>query len=169
MAVSTIALSNIVWFYCYGTYQDFSVPVILLHLITDLPFASTELKIHHIFGMTIILFKYTYGINNYDDWHLTTGCYKTELSSFFYVFKYWLAEENAFTNNISKKTKKILQNINDALFYISFFKFRIYDYSLDMIFNKDSHCTSLFPQFQTCFDTRGFSCRKLCGNFKISI
>jgi len=49
---------------------------------------------------------------------------KTEISSIFYVLKYWLP------------TKSIIYNINAILFYISFFKLRIFDFYYEVIYNN---------------------------------
>lgn len=137
MVVSSIVLLNLTWVHNYGTYRDISVPILFLHLTTDYPFASNELKLHHFFGILVCWVKYAYSIYNYDDWHITKLLYKTELSSFFYVFKYWLEDENAFTSHLSLTQRNIVKQINNALFYLSFFKFRIYDFTHDIMLNID--------------------------------
>ena len=50
---------------------------------------------------------------------------KTEISSIFYVLKYWLPKKSS------------IYNINLILFYSSFFKFRILDYYYEIIYNYD--------------------------------
>lgn len=137
VSVSTIVLLNLIWSHYYGTYRYMSVPILFLQLSVDLPFVSTDLKIHHFLGICICLAKYFFHINNYDDWHLIKSIYKTELSTFFYIFKYWLEEDNAFTKRLSHNQKCILQKINNMFFYLSFFKFRIYDCTKNIFLNTN--------------------------------
>jgi hypothetical protein len=107
-----------------------------LQLLFDLPFASNEMKLHHVFGIICIFAKYFISGSN-DDWHLIHSIYKTEISSFFYVLKIWLEEKNAFTSRLSNNQTNMAKQINNALFYLTFFKFRIYDFTQDVIFNTE--------------------------------
>ena len=59
-----------------------------------------------------------------DDWHILKNLYKTEISTFFYVFKLW-----------TPKSATVLYWTNSALFAATFFKFRIYDYYKNLIAN----------------------------------
>jgi hypothetical protein len=115
VGVCTIVLLNLIWSHYYGTYRYMSIPMLFLQLSVDLPFVSTDLKTHHFLGICICLAKYSFKINNYDDWHLIKSIYKTELSTFFYIFKDWLEEDNAFTKRLSHNQKCILQKINNRL------------------------------------------------------
>ena len=139
MIISTIVLFNLAWIRLYGTFRNASLPFVILHLIFDLPFATTELQVHHLLGIFMGYIKYIYNVysNPDSDWHITNVIYKTEISSIFYVLRYWLKEDNAITRRLSPNQQFILQKANDIAFYLSFFKFRIYDYTNEIILNVE--------------------------------
>ena len=84
---------------------------------------STELKLHHIFMLYMIFFNYYYQVSSDYNYTLEYSFLKTEMSSFFYVLKYWLPN-NSF-----------ISHVNSFLFFISFFKLRILDLYNDIIQN----------------------------------
>ena len=121
-------------------YKKISINVIdnLLRIIltyTSIDFfvhKSYDVLFHHmtIFGFTIY---YNYYTGEPDDiiifLHVLIN---TELSSIFYIFKYWLPEDT------------IISYINLILFFGTFFKFRIYDYY--KILHNHSEFTNLFEK-----------------------
>lgn len=140
LVVSSIVGLNFVWIHFYGTYRYASVPLIVAHLITDLPFASGDLFVHHIFTLIFIGYKCTiaHKLVNYDDYHLFATLGATELSSFFYVFRFWLADDNSTVSKLlSPKLRSVVKKVNDGLFYLSFFKLRIYDFTKYIMLNEE--------------------------------
>uniref|UniRef100_A0A6C0B173 TLC domain-containing protein n=1 Tax=viral metagenome TaxID=1070528 RepID=A0A6C0B173_9ZZZZ len=112
------------------------LPVIGVHAIVDTFLTtSAELKMHHVCTMGILFYNYYYQVDEKDRFLILYSLLKTEISSIFYVLKYWLPKNTS------------LYVVNDIIFYISFFKFRIVDvyveviksnYIFDVIFNKYS-------------------------------
>jgi hypothetical protein len=60
MIISIIVLFNLAWVRLYGTFRNASLPLIILHLTVDLPFATTELQIHHLLGIFMGCIKWIY-------------------------------------------------------------------------------------------------------------
>jgi hypothetical protein len=112
------------------------LPIIGVHAIVDTFLTtSTELKMHHACTLGILFYNYYYQVDEKDRFLILYSLLKTEISSIFYVLKYWLPKNTS------------LYAVNDIIFYISFFKFRIIDvyvdviktnYMFDVIFNKYS-------------------------------
>jgi hypothetical protein len=95
---------------------DMIIPIIGVHALIDLYFnKSIELKMHHTFVLNIIFYNYFYNVIVEDRYLFIYSLLKTEISSIFYVLKYWISINN------------ILYYPNMLFFYISFFKFRIVD------------------------------------------
>lgn len=78
---------------------------------------SYESKLHHLFVFIFTFYNYYYNIDTNDKFITLYPMLNTEISSIFYILKYW----------ISQNTNTLAYNINLALFYITFFKFRIYN------------------------------------------
>jgi hypothetical protein len=66
-----------------------------------------------------------------DDTPTILVMYKTEISTFFYVFKLMIQQ--------MKYKNRIVTQINDLLFFITFFKFRIYDYYNILISDRSTY------------------------------
>jgi len=99
--------------------------LVLLYSSIDIFFAkSLELVIHHFFSLGILCYNNYYNVDYNDSISLIYYIYRTEISSIFLVLKYWI-NYNAYTYPIV-----ILNNI---LFYLTFFKFRIIDYYYNVI------------------------------------
>jgi len=138
ISVSVIALLNTLWTNAHNTFHNFSVPFILVYFIVDLRFASTwEMRIHHILGLAGIAFKLIYNVQPEYDWSFTRALYKTEISSFFLVFKYVLSEKTK--QNPDSKLWSRLTHANNAIFFVTFFKYRILDYGRDVILNPENY------------------------------
>ena len=138
ISVSAITLLNTLWTNAYNTFHNFSVPFIMAYFLVDLRFASTwELRIHHILGLAGVAFKLIYNVQPEYDWPSTQALYKTEISSFFLVFKYVLSEKTK--QNPESKLLSRLTSANNAIFLITFVKYRIYDYGRDVILNPDHY------------------------------
>jgi len=94
---------------------------LLAYALIDGVFCSTyELKLHHLFIVGLFYCDY-YHDNPQDRMLFLYPLVKTEVSSIFYVLKNWLPE-----NSLS-------YNLNLALFYLSFMKFRVYDMYVELI------------------------------------
>ena len=127
MFTCSIVAANLGFYYLYGQQLHFSILFIIAHFSIDFYFCKPDVKLHHFLMLLSLAFKYNHNISNTDDVILILTCYKTEISTFFYVFKLWMAKFG-----ISNST---LSQINDLCFFMSFFKFRIYDYYVNVIAN----------------------------------
>ena len=133
--ISIIVCINLYYYYYVDkTTVNYSIPIIFTHFCVDFPFAKNDIKIHHLFGIMITFFKYFYNVVPADDAFVIISLYKTEISTLFYVVKLWN------TDNYIQKTYKLPKTlfvINDLLFFITFFKFRIFDYYINVISNSE--------------------------------
>jgi len=131
LGLCTVISLNLLYYQVYGTGLDVSVPIIFAYFVGDFYFCKPEIRLHHIFGMSILGFKMYHYNTPVDDAVIVSSLYKTEISTFFYIFKLLME-----TYKIKSKT---LTTINNALFFATFFKFRIYDYYLDVIANPATY------------------------------
>ena len=93
--------------------------------------SSNESRIHHLFS--ILLCSYYYNILPNDRSIIVYPVLNTEISSIFYILKYWLKQPQLYT-------------INLALFYVTFLKFRIYDF-YTLIYTTHVTMNMSFPFF----------------------
>jgi hypothetical protein len=104
---------------------DLLLPVVGLHATIDFFVTkSYDIKLHHIFVLGIIFYNYYNNVSVADRFLFLYPLLKTEISSFFYVLKYWLPKNS------------LISNINMLLFYGAFLKLRIYDYFYELINNQ---------------------------------
>jgi TLC domain len=127
------------------------LPLNLVHFAVDIWVASSwDIKIHHICGIIIILFHYIYSFKQPDDDYIIYAFYKTELSTFFYVFHFFLTKSYSSCDSSTKtkhtKWKQILAHVNQILFIMTFFRFRIVDYYHEVVANP-----SMYTQFNPYF------------------
>jgi len=92
------------------------LPVIGVHAMVDF-FATKkiDLKIHHLCVIGLLFYNYTYKVHSKDSFTYFNSLLKTEISSIFYVLKYYLPK------------KKGIQITNNLLFFLTFLKYRIID------------------------------------------
>jgi hypothetical protein len=76
---------------------------------------SYESKLHHLFVCIFTFYNSCYNIDTNDKFITLYPMLNTEISSIFYILKNWLPQNT------------LTYNINLGLFYITFFKFRIYN------------------------------------------
>ena len=101
---------------------EYLMPVVGVHAVIDFVFnKSIDLKIHHSFIVGVILYNYYYNVCVDDRFLFLYSFLKTEISSIFYVLKYWIPE------------KSVLSSINNVVFLLSFLKFRILDVYYEII------------------------------------
>ena len=106
---------------------DILFPFVGLHAFTDFFLTNSyDLKLHHLCIFGIIFYNYYYNVSTEYRFIFLYPLLKTEISSIFYVLKYWLPK------------KTILYNVNTILFYILFLKLRIYDFYYEIIYNNVS-------------------------------
>ncbi len=116
-------------------YYDRMLPFVGVHAFIDLFFnKSYDLKVHHLFVLLIIFSNEYYNVSLENRFIFSYPLLNTEISSIFFVLKYWLPE------------KTFIYNINLILFYSSFLKFRIYDFYYKIIYNHNSF-NILFQQY----------------------
>ena len=106
---------------------DTLFPFVGVHALIDFVVTNSyDLKLHHLCIGGIIFYNYYYNVSTDDRFIFLYPLLKTEISSIFYVLKYWLPQ------------KTILYDVNMILFYILFFKLRIYDFYYEIIYNNIS-------------------------------
>lgn len=168
-AVSISCLANLIWIWKYNTHHAIALPITFAHLVFDFPFATPEIKLHHFFGILIALSNYAFQVKVENSWHLFKSIYQTELSSIFYVFRYWITEDNRFLKNrFSKKSIATIKQINDLLFYVAFLKFRVYDYTKDVILNAEGF-ELMETHLEGRFDRRAILYSGLCGLYLLNL
>jgi hypothetical protein len=90
-----------------------------------------DMQLHHVLGLLLIGYKYNVAIHPEHDTSIILALYKTELSTFFYVF-------NSLLQEIPQgQMVSIVSTINSAVFFMTFFKFRVYDLYKDIIINEN--------------------------------
>lgn len=93
-----------------------------VHTLIDFYYSNTyEMKVHHFFILCILFYNEYYQASVEDRFLFTYPMLKTEISTLFYVLNVWLPENTH------------LHHLNKVIFYISFIKFRVYDYYIDLI------------------------------------
>jgi len=99
--------------------------IVSLYLFIDFFFSKTYSSIlHHSCVFGIILYNNYYDLSLEDRFIFLYPLLKTEISSIFYILKYWIPSNT------------IIYNVNILLFYLSFLKFRIYDFYYEIIYNN---------------------------------
>lgn len=135
---------------CHVTENDYTKALqpfynilffIKLHACIDIFFVKTTgIFLHHLFSIGISFYGWYNNVISADNFIFSYSLIKTEVSSIFYVLKYWIPE------------KTYAYTINLLLFYVLFFKLRIIDlyneiiygnYAFDMIINKYSPTNTL--------------------------
>jgi len=103
------------------------LPIVGLHAFIDLLITkSYDLKLHHLCILGIIFYNNYYNVAPEYRFIFLYPLLKTEISSIFYVLKYWLPKNT------------IIYNVNTVLFYLLFIKLRIYDFYYEIIYNNFS-------------------------------
>lgn len=104
---------------------DLLLPFVGFHACVDFFLVkSYDLKLHHLCILGIIFYNNYYNVSLEYRSIFLYPLLKTEISSIFYVLKYWLPK------------KTVLYNVNTMLFYILFVKLRIYDFYYDIIYDN---------------------------------
>jgi hypothetical protein len=104
---------------------DILIPTICIYSLVDLFALETyDFKLHHMCIFGLIFYNYYYNGSLADLYLFVEPLIKTEISSIFFVLKYWLP----------KKTP--IYAINNLLFYASFAKLRLFDYYYDLLHNN---------------------------------
>lgn len=115
---------SIVSSYIYFTNGDFKTisHFIAMYLITDLFInKKVDLYIHHVIGLILYTFMYT---SSGSEHIFMKPFIAVEISSVFYSIKF-LYPKNYFST------------LNDLLFVVTFFYYRIYNYYYSVILNED--------------------------------
>ena len=133
IAICSLTTMNLVYYWYHQEHLNSSIPFIFLHFIIDLFFCKSDIKLHHAFGILIVLFKYYHNVSSADDATIVLSMYKTEISTFFYVI-------NIYLNQLSY-CPHYIKLANQSLFLTTFIKFRIYDYYVDIISNEAMYTT----------------------------
>ena len=108
------------------TNFKFLQAIICIFSIVDLYYnKSRDIKLHHLFSLGLFYYSFVFNVPCSDINILTYSFIKTEISSIFMVLKFY----------INKKSN--LYHVNNIIFYILFFKLRVYEIYYDVI-NYDS-------------------------------
>lgn len=100
------------------------LPLITAHFVTDLFITNNpSMRIHHLLGLTILGYNYWQQVDMITSHIPMLALYNTEISTIFLVIKLFAAEIKSPT-----KWMKSFIMTNDVLFFLTFFKFRIWDY-----------------------------------------
>jgi len=114
---------------------DIIINIIVKHAFFDfIVNKSYDIKLHHLFIFGSILYPKYHNVEQSDMYPLTTTYVNTEISTLFYVFKYWLPENSS------------LYNVNLIFFYLSFFKIRVYDFY--KIIQGNRELNNLFDKYE---------------------
>jgi hypothetical protein len=132
LLLSTIVSVNLYYYY----YIDkntlyFSIPFIALHFLLDIFVCTNDIKLHHLCGLLVIFTKYFYNTLPIQDSSIIILIYNFEITTFFYLFKIWF---EPFKKTKNKILKWIITS-NDIIFFVLFFKIRIFDYYIYAISN----------------------------------
>ena len=102
---------------------DTLLPFVGIHAFVDYFITKQwDVKLHHLCIWGVISYNIYYNVSKEDRFLLLYPLLKTEISSIFYVLKYWLPKNAA------------IYHVNSAIFYVSFFKFRIYDLYNELLY-----------------------------------
>jgi hypothetical protein len=132
LLLSTIVSVNLYYYY----YVDkstlyFSIPFIAIHFLLDIFVCANDVKLHHLCGLLVVFTKYYYNTLPVHDSSIIILIYNFELTTFFYLFKIWLKPFEKTQNQILKW----VITTNNIIFFLSFFKIRIFDYYVYAINN----------------------------------
>ena len=132
---------NLYWYYYIDSNcLSYSLPILLFHFSYDIFLTKKwDVKLHHIFCIMLISSKYLFNINESHYSIPLIAFYNTEISSYFYVIKLlkpYIDKSMYGPLFLFADMKDFLFVINDVCFFITFFKFRIYDYYNGVIMNK---------------------------------
>jgi hypothetical protein len=119
---------------------NFPIPFISSFFLIDFAFASNDVKLHHFFGLIVILFKWLNAVKPVHSYFMLLSIYKTEISTIFYIFKIWLSDFKksrilSSENRANTVAINAIETVNNLLFIGTFFKFRIWDYYFYLIEN----------------------------------
>lgn len=102
---------------------DVLYPYVGIYAAIDLCTCTTyEMRLHHLFVFFIIL--YGQDVSLEDRFLMSYPLLKTEISSVFLVLKYWIPETSW------------IYPLNLAIFYVTFLKYRVYDYYVELLHNN---------------------------------
>jgi hypothetical protein len=140
-SLSCITAANLYWYYYVDeACLSYSMPILLFHFSYDVFLTNKiDVKLHHIFCGSMIIATYLFNIESIYYNIPLLALYKTEICSFFYVTK--LLKPLSVPLNIFDHMKDLFFQLNDILFFITFFKLRIYDYYNEVIINQEVYDT----------------------------
>lgn len=141
---TSVSATLYAYYYIDNKYIDYGMYLILPHFASDLFITNKlDLKLHHIFGIIFIAYRYIINVDQKDYTTTIITLYNTEISTFFYVLKLFIQEIP------NKKRFQWLITINDILFFTTFFKYRIIDFYYNLIMNHDDiYNYSKYPYFE---------------------
>ena len=107
-----------------GSYEMFEtlLPYIGIHAIADsFVVKGNDLRLHHLFILVFLFYNWFYQVDIKDKFPILYCLLKTEISSIFYVLKFWLTKNTW------------VYHVNSVLFYLGFLKFRIFDFYMEIV------------------------------------
>ena len=118
MVVCTGVSAYVGHYYLYGNDLELPLPFMVAYFLIDIFFAKKEMFLHHTLVLSILASGYLGGVKLATSSTYALVFYKTEISTIFYVMSLVLKDW----------VHPGILGINNALFFLTFFKFRIYDY-----------------------------------------
>jgi hypothetical protein len=111
-------------------YYDMTTNIIMTAFaIIDMLFlVKKDLYVHHICILMFTFYRNYFHIRDYYGTLMITELLKTEISTIFIVFDYWIPKKYA-----------LVKTVNGIVFVITFFKFRIYDMFYSIATNQELH------------------------------
>ena len=111
----------------FGYYDTLTCTIITVFAAIDIFFLEkSDMVIHHICILMFAFFRNYFAVYGYYGTVITNQLVKTELSTLFYVFEYWIP-----------KKYFALRTVNGIIFLTTFFKLRIYDMFYTVAVNED--------------------------------
>lgn len=110
-----------------ASWFDNLMPIIGTHATIDLALTKKlDIKIHHLCIFGVFFYNYYYQVSPDVRIIFSYPMIKTEISSIFLVLKEYIPKNSVW------------YTANSAIFYATFFKFRIFDFYSEIIHNHDS-------------------------------
>ena len=121
----------------YTQYIHFAIKIIVLYTIFDIPYTKKDFLLHHLCVLSLVSTNYLYDIDPSYMNYLKLQLLRLEYSTILYNLR-------PLTLDYYSKTKlmqwiPVVNNIYIACFTLSFFKVRVYDYSVNIILLEDTY------------------------------
>ena len=156
-AISNVALVSCAWYDYTLDLRAFDVVGVLVTVFSsvDIFFVrKRELVVHHLCTLGAMGFNAYYVVDRADKMAVAYYMYKTEISSIFLVLKYWLPQGRVY-------------EVNNVLFLVTFFKFRILEYTA--LLGPSSPVYATFDTYQPHIAGKGVFLVSVYGLYALNV